>query len=161
MYRTFFCLALLVILLCSCVSEKEKISKDVVDPASETDLTHTAKRLINECLNPQNADMISTFYNDDIVFHAGVNQTAKGHEAIAEVFKFYQSNFPNMRYTVEDLFQSGNKVVVRWISNLDPSDEKSLNIPGISILEYRNGKVQEVWQEWDKSLQQKQSSEME
>lgn len=73
------------------------------------------------------------------------------------LFKRIHGAFPNQKMTVEDVFGSGDKVVVRWSSVMThrgdhlgiPATHKEVRVTGITITRIANGKIVEGWDNWD------------
>jgi len=67
------------------------------------------------------------------------------------------SAFPDQKITVEDAFGSGDRVVVRWSSDMTHTADylgakathKKVHITGITIARIVNGKIVEGWDNWD------------
>jgi steroid delta-isomerase-like uncharacterized protein len=65
--------------------------------------------------------------------------------------------FPDITVTIEDAFESGDKVVARWSATMThkggqlgiAASGKSVTISGISIAQIVNGKIIAGWDRWD------------
>jgi len=65
--------------------------------------------------------------------------------------------FPDQGIEVEDAFGADDKVVVRWSAVMThrgdqlgfPATNKKVNVTGISIAEFKNGKIIRGWDNWD------------
>src|ERR1700722_13248569 len=65
--------------------------------------------------------------------------------------------FPDITVTIEDAFESGDKVVARWTATMThksgelgiAASGKSVTISGISIAQIVNGKIIAGWDRWD------------
>lgn len=81
----------------------------------------------------------------------------RGPREFAAFYKRIHGAFPDMKITIEDAFGEGNKVVVRWSSEMThtgndlgiPATRKRIRISGISIAHIENGKVVRGWDNWD------------
>src|SRR6266478_1279931 len=69
----------------------------------------------------------------------------------------YRTAFPNIRLTVEDIIAEGETVVARWscrgthkgdLNGIAPTG-KQVNITGVSIARFTNGKIFEGFVNWD------------
>jgi steroid delta-isomerase-like uncharacterized protein len=73
------------------------------------------------------------------------------------LFNRIHGAFPKQNMTVEDVFGSGDKVVVRWSSVMThtgdhlgiPATNKAVRVTGITIARIANGKIVEGWDNWD------------
>jgi steroid delta-isomerase-like uncharacterized protein len=70
----------------------------------------------------------------------------------------FRSALPDIRNSVEDVIAEGDKVVVRWTGYGThtgaplmgvPSNGAVLKAHGVYILRFSNGKIAEVWNNWD------------
>ena len=65
--------------------------------------------------------------------------------------------FPDIKVTIEDAFDSGDKVVARWSATMThrggqlgiPASGKPVKISGISIAQIAKGKIIAGWDCWD------------
>ena len=65
--------------------------------------------------------------------------------------------FPDQVIEVEDAFGAGDKVVLRWSGVMThtgdqlgfPATNKKVNVTGITIAEFKNGKIIRGWDNWD------------
>ena len=65
--------------------------------------------------------------------------------------------FPDMRFTVEAVLASGDHAVVRWRFVAThggtafgvPATHTKVDVPGMTWLRYRDGKVVEAWDGWN------------
>jgi steroid delta-isomerase-like uncharacterized protein len=79
--------------------------------------------------------------------------------ALKESMASYRSAFPDLTFTIEDIFASGDRVVMRWrgegtfqneFMGQQPTGEKGEPTEGISIDRYDDdGKLAETWNQWD------------
>jgi predicted ester cyclase len=70
----------------------------------------------------------------------------------------YREAFPDLHFTIEDIFAAGDKVVMRWsatgtfeneIMGIQPTHESGEPVGGINIDRFENGKIVETWGQWD------------
>lgn len=75
-------------------------------------------------------------------------------EAFAEKLR---AAFPDIRVTIEDGFEAGDKAVARWSATMTHQGDqlgvratgKPIRITGISMVRIVNGKIVEGWDNWD------------
>lgn len=81
-----------------------------------------------------------------------------GPEGFEAFFDGIRTAFPDLRFTVEDVFACGAKVVGRWrmtgthhgpFQGIAPTG-KPVNITGMAIALIKDGQVHEAWDEWDR-----------
>ena len=68
------------------------------------------RKLYLECLNKQELELLQSIIDHDYV---GIGN-GKGPAAFAESVKGLFHAFPQLQFTIEDLFGEANKVVIRW-----------------------------------------------
>jgi steroid delta-isomerase-like uncharacterized protein len=69
----------------------------------------------------------------------------------------YRAAFPDLQFTVEDIIDQDDRVVIRWSSRGTHQGElmglaptgKIVTVTGISIDRFADGKVAESWTNWD------------
>ena len=116
----------------------------------------TAKRVFAEMWNGRNFENLNELFAPNFKGHdpqAPVNSP----EELKGMMQGYQSAFPNLKFTVDDLFGDGDKVLVRWtgvgtheaeMSGIPPTG-KSATVKGNSVMRFENGKIAEDWTVWD------------
>lgn len=84
-------------------------------------------------------------------------QSLRGPEAFRRVVSMYRTGFPDLRMVVDDVVADGDKVVLRWhtegthrgeLQGLAPTGKRG-SVTGISIDQWREGKLVETWTQWD------------
>ena len=67
--------------------------------------------------------------------------------------------FPDIKYTVDDSMEDGNKASCRWSATAThtgdlfgmPPTQKKVTMIGITFFRVENGQVAELWDVWDES----------
>ncbi len=84
-------------------------------------------------------------------------QSLRGPEAFKRTVSMYRMGFPDLRMVVDDVVADGDKVVLRWhtegthrgeLQGLAPTGKRG-SVTGISIDQWREGKLVETWTQWD------------
>ena len=65
--------------------------------------------------------------------------------------------FPDIKVTIEDAFESGDRAVARWSATMThggdhlglPATNNKIRITGISMVQIANGKIVAGWDNWD------------
>lgn len=105
-------------------------------------------RVYYELFNKDRLDLIPELYSDDCIARDPANtQTMEGHEHLHELLKAYRAALPNHQYEVLDMVAEGDKVCVRWMVDVDTKQD--LEVEGLSIIRFRDGRICEIWQHWD------------
>jgi steroid delta-isomerase-like uncharacterized protein len=82
------------------------------------------------------------------------------------LFNRLRGAFPDMKFTIEDVFGVDDKVTARWSAVMThtgdqlgiPPRHKAVRITGITIGRFAKGKVVEAWDNWDQLARMQQLS---
>jgi steroid delta-isomerase-like uncharacterized protein len=120
-----------------------------------------SRRLLEEGFSKGNLDAADELIAEGAVNHDPADtpelRALRGPAAFRQTVKMYRAAFPDLHLTVEDTVSDGDKVVLRWrcegthrgeLAGLAPTGVKAV-VTGISIDRYVNGKIAEVWTQWD------------
>ena len=83
-----------------------------------------------------------------------------GIEAVKQYIHAFRAGFPDVRFTIKDLFGEDNRVAVRWSMVGTQSGEfggkpptgKQVTLPGNTIFRVENGMIHEMWITFDSAL---------
>jgi steroid delta-isomerase-like uncharacterized protein len=115
-------------------------------------LAHRSWELTNE-----NPDLFDEVYAPDVVWH-NPDQEVQGIEEGKRFIAMFQTAFPGMRGTVEDVIAEGDRVVTRWTmrgthqgetEEFGPPTGRQVEGQGITIQRIEGGKIVEEWNSWD------------
>jgi len=121
----------------------------MADPPIENN-EHTVRRVYEDCLNGDRMHLLPALVAGDFVGPQGEGPTGFGRALMA-----LRTGFPDLHYTIEDLFAEGDRVAVRWTSKgthrgpfqgLAPTG-KPVSGSGIAIFHLRDGKIIRGWTE--------------
>ena len=116
-----------------------------------------ARRVIEEGFSQGNLDVIDEVCAENFVDHdplLGDQDRAAAKQSMAT----YREAFPDLTFTIDDIFAAGDMVVMRWtgtgtfeneLMGLQPNHEAGSPIHGIGIDRFEDGKVVESWTQWD------------
>jgi steroid delta-isomerase-like uncharacterized protein len=119
---------------------------------------NAVRRLIEEVWNKRNpavADELLT--PDSRNIDPATPDLGVGPEAYRKLYNLYTTAFPDLRFTIDDLFATGDRAVVRWTTSgthrgdlrgISPT-RKQVSITGTTICRIVNGKIAEQWVVWD------------
>jgi predicted ester cyclase len=129
--------------------------------AGPGDLIEVSRRLLEESFNEGNFAMVDQLVAPEAINHDPADtaemRALRGPEIVKRTASMYRAAFPDVRITIDDAIASGEKVVLRWhsegthrgeLAGLAPTGVRG-SVTGISIDEWRDGKVVESWSEWD------------
>ncbi len=100
----------------------------------------------NETWNRADLDAILELISEDCVFEntspAPDGQRCVGKEAIAAAWAPVLDT-PGMRFEAEELFETGDRVVVRWVYHWTNGDGSPGHIRGVDVMRVHDGLVTE------------------
>jgi predicted ester cyclase len=80
-----------------------------------------------------------------------------GAEGFKFLMNYYLAAFPDLVFMAEDIFGAGDKVVLRWtvygshmgeLMGFAPKATQ-IEVTGIDIIRFEDGKIAEIWSNWD------------
>lgn len=135
---------------------------------NQQNLTLT-KRLFEEVFTKGNLKVADELISSSIKLHDPAINHKDGLKAFKEQQTIYSTAFPDKKVRIEDIFTADDRVIVRWsvqathkgeLQGIAPTN-KQINITGIAIYRFANGKVTEMWQNWDRLALLEQIGELE
>lgn len=115
-------------------------------------------RHFDEVWNKGNIDVsIETLSTDYIRRDPNTPDATAGLDSYRQVVTTYRTAFPDLHFTLEDQIAEADLVSVRWkasgthkgqLANIPPTG-KSINVTGMSICRFADGKIVESWESWD------------
>ena len=84
-------------------------------------------------------------------------QSGKGPEALKKLVDVYMSAFPDAQCPVDEIISDGDRVMVRWTARATHTGKllqigptgKKINVSGVDIYRFLNGKLQDHRIIWD------------
>jgi steroid delta-isomerase-like uncharacterized protein len=119
---------------------------------------NVVRRLFEEVWNKGNLQMTDELFTPNYTHHdASTPDVGRGPESEKKRATLYRTAFPDIRFTIDDMIAEGETVMARWscrathkgdLSGIAPTG-KQININGVSIARFTNGKMAEGWVNWD------------
>ncbi len=112
------------------------------------------------------ADALENWIAKDAVTHSDTppGMKSSGLEAVKEMCKMHKAAFPDMKTTIRTIATAGDTVIAYFVSvgtNTGPfmgmpATNKKINMEGVDIIRFKNGKAVEHWGVYDnmKMMQQ-------
>jgi predicted ester cyclase len=102
--------------------------------------------------DPQKRNDYFHLYSDDIIVH-GYQGIKPGLESVRQFYYAFWKVFPDAQVIVEDLIGEGDTLVARYVITGTMHENfmgvagtgQRIELPGISILHFRNGQCFERW----------------
>jgi steroid delta-isomerase-like uncharacterized protein len=126
------------------------------------------RRWFKEVWNEGRVQTIYDLMAENVI---GIGQDAPGVEirSPADFVALYdrlRGAFPDIKFTLEDIFGVDDKVVVRWSAAMThtgdhlgmPATNKPVRITGITIAQIEKGKITRGWDNWDQLAMMQQLS---
>ena len=110
-----------------------------------------------ELANQRNPDLIEEFYPPDFVWHEP-DGDIQGYEQARQFVSTFFKGFPDINIRVEDVIAEGEKVVSRYTirgthqgetEEYGPPTGRQMELEGITIHRFENGKIVEEWERYD------------
>jgi steroid delta-isomerase-like uncharacterized protein len=110
-----------------------------------------------EIVNQRNPDLIEEVYPPDFVWHEP-DQDIRGYEQAKQFVSTFFEAFPNINITVEDVIAEGAQAVTRYTirgthrgetEEFGHPTEKQMQLEGITIHRFEDGKIVEEWERYD------------
>ena len=130
-------------------------------PTGTAELADASRRLLEQSFNEGKLELVDQFVAPEAAQHdpslPPELRHARGPDGVKRVITMYRAAFPDLRMTVDDVIAGDDKVVLRWhsegthrgeLTGLAPTGVHG-SVTGISIDQWRDGKIVELWAEWD------------
>lgn len=112
-----------------------------------------------------NTENLGNYIAENIVEHSpDPNVKATGIEGVKEMIKMYRTSFPDLKQTVTGMWADKDMVIAHYtMTGMNsgpmgemPATNKSVNVNGVDIVRFENGKAIEHWGYWEemKMMQQ-------
>lgn len=114
------------------------------------------RRFYEQMNNERKNDLARELFTADHKMHDPQVPTADGPDGMAATVATYQTGVDG-HWGIEDIFSTGDKVVVRWVGtgshvgevNGIPPTGKKIRVDAISIHRIDGDKIAETWEVWD------------
>jgi steroid delta-isomerase-like uncharacterized protein len=118
----------------------------------------SVRRLFEEVWNKGHVPVADELFAPTYTHHdSSTPDAGRGPESEKKRATLYRNAFPDLRLTIEDIIAEGETVVARWscrgthngdLNGIAPTG-KQINITGVSIARFTNGKMFEGFVNWD------------
>lgn len=105
------------------------------------------KKVFDGQLNARQKELVEKLWFQDVKYHNG-DLSIVGRDKLESLIEERRNVLENLRYEIDDIFSSGEKVAIRWHaeSPVLQSLGKNQKYWGISIMIIRDGKIVENWE---------------
>ncbi len=117
-----------------------------------------ARRADEELFDRGNLDVADELFALNFVYHDPASgEDWHGPESVKRYAAMLRAAFPDLHYSVEDQIAKGDKVVTRYTASGTHQSElmgiaptgNRVEITGISITRIEDGKIEEIWENYD------------
>lgn len=121
---------------------------------TEADNKEIVRKISEEAFTKGNLEVIDEYFAEDFVGHAAAApEDIHGPEEYKEFIAMFRAAFPDLNSTTMDLIAEGDKVVERHVATGTHEGElmgiaptgKEGEVEGISIIQFKDGKIVESW----------------
>ena len=116
------------------------------------------RRLFEEVWNKGYVPVADELFAPTYTHHdSSTPDLGRGPESEKKRVTLYRNAFPDIRFTIDDIIAEGETVAARWscrgthkgdLNGIAPTG-KQVNITGVSIARFTNGKIFEGFVNWD------------
>jgi len=111
------------------------------------------RRMFDEDLNTKNREMGVVFFTPNFVDHTNPPELQHGIEGHNGLVALLHEAFPDIKYTIDDIFAEADRVCVRVTMQGThkgnffgvPATGKRVSVTGTHILRIKDGKIAEHW----------------
>ena len=121
------------------------------------------KQFYEQLVNAHNAVMVDSFFDANVIDHSGAD-TTMGSSTVKKGFELFFAAFPDAHLEQHAFIGSGDTVAVMLTmtgTNTGPMrggppTNKSINITGMAVFAWKDGKIVERWRYFDDVLMMQQ-----
>lgn len=155
MFRRIFVLAVVLNVLMVLNAFTLVRAQDETEVLSEALIAHIAQLYTDDIWNKRDMVVGDTLFSDDFVDHHPIPGQLPRREGFMNTVELYLSAFPDLQVVNDDVFGSGDRLVIRWtaVGTHDgellgiPASGNPVTITGIDILRIVDGQIAERWAE--------------
>ena len=119
------------------------------------------RRLTDEALNQGNMDVLDHVLADTFTYHDPANPGVTSRDDYKQFVTALRTTFPDIHFTIEDEVADGDQLALRWTmrgthrgdlvmpAGPIPPTGKQVQVSGITLIRFTEGKVVEEWQNAD------------
>jgi predicted ester cyclase len=116
--------------------------------AGPDDHKETARRALERVCTGDELDRAGECYREDFLDHVNALEF-RGLDGVRESVSLYRQTFAELRITVDDQIAEGDRVANRWTMQGKTDDGRQIELPGVTISRFVDGRIQEDWTAWD------------
>ncbi len=122
-----------------------------------TDNIALARRLVDEVWNQGNYGRVKDLVSTDHVLRDPLSREARGLDAFTQYVRMQRTAFPDLSFTVDEVFGAGDRILVRWTARGThkgplmgiPATGKVGIVSGVAVHRVQGGKMVETLNFWN------------
>ncbi len=119
----------------------------------------SARSYFESVLNAGDLDVAEHIFANEVLFHYPMGEL-RGLDSVKQYIGAVRTAFPDIAFKIEDLFGENDRVACRWTLKGtqtgefrgNPPSGKTVQVPGNTIFQFSDGKIEELWITFDPSL---------
>ena len=116
--------------------------------ASTEDHKATARRALEEICTGGDLDSAAECYREDFRDHVNALEFS-GLDGVRQSVALYRQMFPALEITIDDQIAEGDRVATRWRMKGLTADARQVELPGMTISRFTDGRIAEDWTIYD------------
>ena len=104
------------------------------------------KAVVSDCFaqaSAGNFDALPGLVTEDYALHP---EGIRGADGLIEMVKGYRASIPNMSITIDHQFTEGDYVATRYTLRGRHVTDHDVEVTGLAISRFRDGKIEEEWE---------------
>ena len=128
-----------------------------VAPVTALDTNANSKDVVRlyfeQIINRQQADLVPLLISEDFVhFNNGSRVGQTGPEAVLNAINEHENANTDYAFQLEAVYEADDKIIAQWSwksTNIKFGPPREVTADGISIFEFKDGKISKLWQVFD------------
>ena len=124
-------------------------------PSDET--TQELVRRFYEATGEEFEDLLEESLATDVVIHDPHLEEIRGRDRVEDYYASFHEAFPDVEFTVDDLFVAGDRFAIRWTAegtqeaefwDIEPAGNE-IHLSGLDVVRIEDDAISEVWTLYD------------
>jgi predicted ester cyclase len=116
--------------------------------STEENHKRTARQALEEICTGGDLDRAAECYREDFLDH--VNELEfSGLDGVRQSVGLYRQMFPELEIAINDQIAEGDRVATRWTMKGVTAEAREVELPGITISRFVDGRIGEDWTIYD------------
>jgi predicted ester cyclase len=107
-----------------------------------------ARRALEEICTGGDLDSAAECYRDDFLDHVNALEFS-GLDGVRQSVALYRQMFPELEIAIDDQIAEGDRVATRWTMKGVTAEAREVELPGMTISRFVDGRIAEDWTIYD------------